>query len=147
MPDLWMLEEDAPRLRGARLDDGVVFLPFRDNYLGFRRGLDGLVDPAVRDRTVAGWERAPATLGELVSLHHHCIVAKGLVVGIWDYDPADQRVVWGAFGALSRSAKSALASEAETMTAFVREDLGDVRFYVLDNDKNRAARLSAVRGL
>jgi hypothetical protein len=145
--ELWMLEEDVDRLRRARFDDGFTFLPFRDNYLGFRRGLDGLVDPAVRDRSVAGWENGPATVGGLTSLHHHFIVAKGLVVGIWEYDPADRRVVWGAFGDLSAAEKRALKAEAERTAAFAREELGDVRFYALDSDKNRAGRLAAVRRL
>jgi hypothetical protein len=145
--ELWTLEEDEGRLRRARAPEAVTFLPFRDNYLGLRRGLEGLVDPAVRGCTVAGWENRPATLGEMVSLHHHFIVSKGLVVGIWDYDPSSWSVEWAPFGALPAAEKAAIAAEAERTAAFVREELGDVRFYALDSEKNRAARLAAVRRL
>jgi hypothetical protein len=145
--ELWMAEADVDRLREARVDDGFVLLPFRDNYLGFRRGLDGLLDPALRGRPVAGWENAAATVGDVVSLHHHVVLERGRIAGIWEYDPAEEAIVCGAFSKLSAAQNKALAAAAERLAVFVRDELGDVKFYVLDNEKNRAGRLRAVRAL
>jgi hypothetical protein len=145
--ELWMLEKDERRLRRARAGEGAVLLPFRDNFLGLRRGLEGLIDPAVRDRVVAGWENRPETLAEIPSLHHHFVVSRGLVVGIWEYDPGERTVVWGSFGELPAAERKAIDAQAERTAAFVRDDLGDLRFYALDSEKNRAARLAAVRRL
>jgi hypothetical protein len=145
--ELWMLEKDERRLRRARAGEGVVLLPFRDNLLGFRRGLEGMIDPAVKGRVVAGWENRPESLADIPSLHHHFIVSRGLVVGIWDYDPGEHKVVWGAFGELPAAERKAIDAEADRTAAFVRDELGDLRFYALDSDKNRAARLAAVRRL
>jgi hypothetical protein len=124
--ELWMHAGDGPTLASMEgAVDRVVFLPFRDNHVYLRREL--LDDPLV-----AG---------------HHAILAAGRLIGIWEWEPAERRVVWGAREKLSAARKKAVAAEAEALGAFIRDELGDVTFYALDNEKNRNKRLAAVRAL
>ncbi len=137
--ELWVLADDAPALAQDELRLAqVALLPFRDNYVAFRRDPGALVDPA--------FFGGAALLGDEGALHHHVVLSRGRVAGVWEYDPAEGRIVWGARAKLAAAERKAIAAEVEATGAFVRDELGDARFYALDNEKNRARRLAAVRG-
>jgi DNA glycosylase AlkZ-like len=73
--------------------------------------------------------------------HHHTIVVDREVAGWFEFD--GERLVWRM-----KSGKRPLdvARVAEEVETFIRGELGDLRHYAADNEKNRAARLAFVRG-
>ena len=73
--------------------------------------------------------------------HHHTIVVDGEVRGWFDYD--GEKLVWRMRDGKRPRDVARVAKEVE---AFIREELGDLRHYAADNEKNRAARLRFVRG-
>jgi hypothetical protein len=73
--------------------------------------------------------------------HHHTIVVGGEVAGWFEFD--GERLVWRMKSGKRPRDVARVAAEVET---FIREELGDLRHYAADNEKNRAARLAFVRG-
>lgn len=73
--------------------------------------------------------------------HHHTIVVDGEVRGWFEYD--GERLVWRMRDGKRPRDVARAAREVET---FIREELGDLRHYAADNEKNRAARVRFVRG-
>jgi hypothetical protein len=73
--------------------------------------------------------------------HHHTIVVDGEVAGWFEFD--GERLVWRMKSGKRPRDVARVAEEVET---FIREELGDLRHYAADNEKNRAARLAFVRG-
>jgi hypothetical protein len=138
------LKARQPRDAGS---DNFLFLPFRDNYLYLRRGIGAFVRPEERNSMVLDWNKRMAPVGAVESLHHHAVIWRGLLIGIWDYDPKSERVVWGTFRKLPAAQRRRVAAEAEGMGMFIREELGDLTFYAADNLGNREARLAAIRTL
>jgi len=147
--EAWVLPEDAAALEKAATedDDDVRALPFRDNYLGFRRDPGAFVSPEAADARVLDWNGRPATLGSVESVHHHVLVAGGRIVGIWDFDPEEKRVVAAAVEPLSKSLRARFDEEVAGLERFARDELGDVRYYALDHPRQRAPRIEAVRAL
>jgi winged helix DNA-binding protein len=72
--------------------------------------------------------------------HHHTIVIDSEVAGWFDFD--GERLVWRLKTGKRPREVAAAASELET---FIREELGDLKHYAADNEKNRAARVAFVR--
>jgi hypothetical protein len=149
LPDeLWILSADTPSLEEAEPGpDRAVLLPFRDNHVAFRRNLAALVDPASFGLKVTSSSQSPALLGDAGPLHHHVVLYGGRIAGVWEYDLEARCIVWGAIAKLSAAQRKAIAAEVEAVAAFVSDELGDAKFYALDNEKNRARRLAAVRAL
>ncbi len=81
-------------------------------------------------------------LASAADLPSHAIVDRGEIVGLWEFDPADERIVWSVF-APGRSA--AVEEAVERTEAYVRADLGDVRSFSLDSPKSRIPRIAAIR--
>ena len=81
-------------------------------------------------------------LASAADLPSHAIVDRGEIVGLWEFDPADERIVWSVF-APGRSA--AVEEAVERTEAYVRADLGDVRSFSLDSPKSRLPRIAAIR--
>ncbi|HUJ14319.1 MAG TPA: crosslink repair DNA glycosylase YcaQ family protein [Thermoanaerobaculia bacterium] len=97
------------------LAKGVLLLPFRDPHFELRRDSD----EATR--------------------RHNTIVADGELAGIWEFDPAEQRIVWRTF----RNVRGVEAAVGET-ERFIRDELGDHKFYPFDHGKTRSSRLAAL---
>ncbi|TCO62800.1 DNA glycosylase AlkZ-like family protein [Actinocrispum wychmicini] len=75
-------------------------------------------------------------------LADHPIVDRGRIVGLWQYDPDTEKVVWWAFEPPEDlDALRAAVTETET---FVRDHLGDVRSGGLDSPKSRQGRLATL---
>lgn len=118
-----------------------IFLPFRDNALSLGISLESWVRPEHVDVPVLGWSGEPAPLGAQSSLHHHAVLWRGALAGIWEFDGQD--VVCGWFGEVPPGADE----EALRLGAWIREELGLLRIYAQDGARQRAARLAAVRAL
>jgi hypothetical protein len=105
-----------------------------------RRDLKSLLDPADWERRVPveSGEKAVSALADLAS---HAIVDRGRVVGLWEFDPAAQEVVWISFTKPDAAMKKAVA-ETE---AYVRDQVGDARSFSLDSPKSREPKLKAMR--
>ena len=113
-----------------------------DSISLLRRDLPSLLDPVDLKRAVAG-ERGAREIGGLADLPSHAILDRGRLVGLWEFDPAVQRIAWWAFGANPKD--KALVAAVERTEAFVAGDLGDARAFSLDSPKSRAPRIEALR--
>jgi hypothetical protein len=129
--------------RSSRPAAGVLFLPFRDNYLSFRRRQSLLTDLDAESIPVLDWMNRPTTLARSDSLHHSAILVDGRLAGIWEFDGEEQRIACRLFG---KGHKEAVRDAAANMESFVADDLGDFRYYAFDGEKTRDLRLNFVRG-
>ncbi len=110
--------------------DGLVLL---------RRDLPGLVAAKDTNHPLL----APATNpgGGLSDLPNQAIIDRGQVIGLWDYDPAAQRIVWATF----RPAPAEVEAAVATTEAYIAENLGDLRGSSLDSPESRQPRLELLR--
>lgn len=156
--DAWIAEEDLERPAAADLKHShsnvpmrpiptFKFLPFRDNFVGMRRALAPLVAVENRGVKVLDWNGKPSPIGQAESLHHHAILSGDRLSGIWEWDPPGKRIVWASLGRLTAVEASALRAEADRVARLIADEIGDLNFYALDNEKNRLARLDAVQRL
>lgn len=110
-----------------------------DNLILHRRDLASLIDLAgeagFRIQRVAG-----SALGS-PDLENQAIFDRGRLVGMWDYEPEAQRIVYATFEPADTALKQAIA-ETE---AFIRDQLGDARSFSLDSVSSRQPRLKALR--
>lgn len=125
----------------------VRFLPFRDNYLYFRRGLSIFVRDAGSQKKVLDWVGKPASLDEIESIHHHAIVSAGELVGVWEFDAERRCLEWATFQKITTALGEEIEAVSNETEQFISQALDDVLFYSMDNEKNRQARLAAVRAL
>jgi hypothetical protein len=147
--EAWIAPDRIDELHSARAKKGggdVTLLPFRDNYLYFRRGIGVLLDDENRKTKVLDWMRRPAVLGELDSLHHNAIVWDGKLVGYWEYDPDEDDVAWRTCSKPSGEVQRKIESRITQLRNFIRSQLGDVAFYPFDSGKNRRERIDSLKG-
>jgi hypothetical protein len=111
--------------------DGVALL---------RRDVPALIDAADAEKEVLA-DKAMAPVGGLADFYHHAILDRGRVVGFWDYDPAEEKIVWATFGKQPASLNKAI----ERTEKYVRDELGDARSFSLDSPESRTPRLEALR--
>jgi hypothetical protein len=135
------LVRQSAALHGRR----YIFLPFRDNYLYFRRGLAPFLGAGAAKRRTLDAHNREVVLGELDSLHHNAIVLQGLLLGFWEYDPEEERVVWSVLEDLPAVKRKTLAVAIEELEEFVRAALGDVRFYSIDTGARRRDRINSIK--
>jgi hypothetical protein len=111
-----------------------------DALVLLRRNLQDLIDPDDRERSVVE-DRARVAAGNLTDLPSHGIFDRGRLIGLWEFDHAESKIVWATFGVKDR----ALAAAVERTEAFVRDHLGDARSFSLDSPKSRTPRIEALR--
>ena len=121
----------APRYRLLANLDGILLL---------RRDLQTLLNPSDLKRRVYD-TKGPQALGGMADFPHHVIMDRGRVVGLWEYDPESQSIVWCAF----QRANAALREAIEVAETFIRSDLGDAPSFSLDSPASRAPRIAALR--
>ncbi len=128
-------------------DDGLKlrFLPFRDNYLYFRRGIGVLLNEKDKSAEVLDWMRRASRLGDLDSLHHDAIVLDGRLIGYWEYDPESEEVVWRTCSAPGRDLQKQIKRGIAQLRDFIRTQLGDTAFYPFDAGANRRQRIASLR--
>jgi hypothetical protein len=69
------------------------------------------------------------------------ILDRGRIVGLWEYDPASESIVYLTFVKQDSLLKLAIAKTEE----YIRTQLGDARTFSLDSPKSRAPRIAALR--
>jgi hypothetical protein len=146
--EAWVPAEQADALAGMRStrNGGAIrFLPFRDNYLYFRRNLAVFVEPEERQCKVIDWMNRLVPIGELQSLHSNAIAIDGRLSGLWEYDPENRKVVWSVIGAMKTDQRRALEALVEELEKFIRSELGDVSFYAFDAGPKRRMRINSLR--
>ena len=130
------LRVDDPPASDVR---GILILPFRDNLFNLHRTIAPFVDDAVAE--VLDWKNRVVRASSLESLHQNAIVIDGALAGVWEFDPGEERVVVRTFGPKPRGLDAAIRDAEE----FIREQLGDHRYYALDTATSREPRLAFVR--
>lgn len=86
-------------------------------------------------------EKGYAAGGTLADLPNHAIVDRGRVVGLWEFDVAENAIVWTSFVGKSKGMAAAVKETEE----YVREQLGDARSFSLDSPKSRVGKIEALR--
>jgi hypothetical protein len=112
-----------------------------DSLVLLRRDHVALLDPDDASRSSA--VRGEKPLAAVADLPDHPIVDRGRIVGLWQYDPGEGRVVSWLFQPAEDP--GALAAAVARTEAYVRDELGDARSFSLDSPKTRAPRLAALR--
>ena len=106
-----------------------------DGITHLRRDVKNLLVPEDYDRGFMGAK------GIVEGLPNHAILDRGRVVGLWEFDPATERIVWQSFVPRDK----ALENAVRRMETFIREDLGDARSFSLDSPARRAPKIEALR--
>lgn len=112
-----------------------------DSITAARRNVIDLVDAADAEREVVA-DAAVKMIGRLSDLPSHAILDRGRLIGLWEFDPEAQQLVYALFRGKPDAALRAALARTE---AFVRDDLGDARSFSLDSPKSRQPRLAALR--
>jgi hypothetical protein len=124
--------DDIP-IPPRRPDDAVILLPFRDNLFGLHRGLAPFIDDESAEVMDTSGRAIAAKDAEM--LHHNAIVSGGVLRGIWEFD--GERIVWKSFGKPPRGLDAAI----HVMETFIREQLGDHKYYAFDSGSTRMKRV------
>lgn len=146
--EAWIHEDRLDDLTSSKKpaeSSAFHFLPFRDNYLYFRRGIGVFLQPADLQQKVPDWKNRPVPIGELESLHHNAIVLQGRLIGSWEYDPEAEKIVWSTHTSLAAGQRRALTSQIEELEDHIRKELGDVQFYAFDTGRIRRERVDSLR--
>jgi hypothetical protein len=131
----WMLPNQRSGFESFRVpkDPQYSLVSSIDGMFLLRRDVNGLTVEQDREKVAAG--------GALKDLPSHAILDRGRLVGLWEYDPGTESIVWISF-----IPKNAVLKEAVlNMEEYVRTQLGDVRSFSLDSPKSRAPRIEAMR--
>jgi hypothetical protein len=147
--DAFALEADLPALReasppGAR----PSMLPFEDNYVVLHGGPACLVDPKHHSRKIQVWGQTKGTtLGDVKHMSMRPLFDGDTLVGMWEYDPDADVVVYGTFDPLPTAKKRAVAALAEDVGAFLRDDIGHAKSFTLDTVEAIRERAAIVKSL
>jgi hypothetical protein len=129
----------------ARHRETVSLLPFRDNFLYFRRGLGPFLrgdDAAIRE---LDFHNMPVQLSAQDHLHHNSILQGGLLTGAWEFDPDEGRIIWKTWTEPSARLRKSITARIEELEQFIREELGDAAFYAFDRGAGRRERIDSLR--
>jgi len=111
-----------------------------DSFVLLRRDHRSLLDPEDRDR-ILQLGRDGASLAALADLPCHALLDRGRLIGLWEYDPASESIVYLSF--IQRN--SHLDAAVKNTEEYVRTQLGDARSFSLDSPKSRQPRIAALR--
>lgn len=137
-PDgLWMLPADAAAAADFNTpgEEQIQLLAGSDSLFLLRRNASDHV--AEEDWELAiGKEKLALT----ADLPDHPIVDRGRIIGLWQYDPARERIAHWLF----HTPTAAVTQRIAEVEAFIREDLGDFRSFSLDSPTSRQKRIDAL---
>jgi hypothetical protein len=111
-----------------------------DGLALLHRDLKDMLASADLDRK-ALTEKGACTLGSVAYLPSHAIVDRGRLVGLWEFDPANNSIVSVSF----IGEDAALRKAVRETEQFVRDQLGDARSFSLDSPKSREPKIKALR--
>lgn len=113
-----------------------------DAVLLLRRDLPSLLAPADQGYPIYSGKGGTQQVGSVADAPCHAILDRGYLIGLWEYDPEAQQIVWMTFSA----PPAGLAEVIARTEACAREQLGDVRSLSLDTPASRAPRIAWLRG-
>jgi hypothetical protein len=148
--EAFVLEEDVAVLREkVPTATSVSLLPSSDLYL-VHHGPAPLTDPRHHGVELPQWgSTKPGTLGGGRYMAMRVLLDGDRLVGLWEYDPDAEKVVFHTFDALPPKRRRAVEAVAEDVATFLREDVGHARSFTLDSTdtvRERAARIQAMKG-
>jgi len=134
---LWMLPDDVAGLAAFEepAEEQIQLLAGTDSLVLLRRNAAELL---------AGEDQHKPALGRLAlqaDLPDHPILDRGRIIGLWQYDPAEERIAAWVFG----EATPAVARRIAEVETWIKEDLGDFRAFSLDSPASRRKRIDALR--
>lgn len=130
---LWMLPDDVGRLAAFEEPAGeqIQLLAGSDSLMLLRRNAADLLAEDDRDRDVLAPQALQADLPD------HPILDRGRIIGLWQYDPGQERIVSWLFD----GATQAVTRRIDEIQAWIRDDLGDFRAFSLDSPAGRQPRI------
>ncbi|HET8878570.1 MAG TPA: crosslink repair DNA glycosylase YcaQ family protein [Arthrobacter sp.] len=134
---LWLLPDDVERLAAFEAPAGeqIQLLAGTDALVLLRRNAAELLDES--DHRKAGL----SSLALQADLPDHPILDRGRIIGLWQYDPAQEQIAAWVFGKPTPAVTRRIAE----VEAWIKEDLGDFRAYSLDSPASRRKRIEALR--
>ncbi|MEQ4520229.1 crosslink repair DNA glycosylase YcaQ family protein [Pseudarthrobacter sp. B907] len=134
---LWMLPDDVERLAAFEepAEEQIQLLAGTDSLVLLRRNAAELLAEQDRDKQALG------RLALQADLPDHPILDRGRIIGLWQYDPGQERLAAWVFGATT----PAVARRIAEVEAWIKEDLGDFRAFSLDSPSSRQKRIDALR--
>jgi hypothetical protein len=138
--DRLMLSEDREQFEAFKIPEHAqyVMVSSIDGLSLLRRDLRSLVDAKDYDHKLLKREGAGSGVLDLPS---HAIFDRGRLVGLWEYDPAEESIAWMSF--IPRNLD--LEKTVERTQEYVRTQLGDARSFSLDSPKSRIPRIEGLR--
>ena len=133
---LWMLPDDVELLAGFEepAEEQIQLLAGTDSLFLLRRNAADLLAEEDRDKPALG------SLALQADLPDHPILDRGRIIGLWQYEPAKERIVpW-----LFHGPTPAVTQRIAEVEAWIREDLGDFRAFSLDSPATRQKRIDAL---
>jgi hypothetical protein len=112
-----------------------------DSLFLLRREIASLIEPVDAAMQTMSTCSGKNLLGS-PDLSHHAIVDRGRLVGIWEFDPDDGKIVFSTFS--PPESRDLLLEQVETTERFVQE-LGDARSFSLDSAKSRRPAIEFVK--
>jgi hypothetical protein len=135
-----LLPEDRDRFEAFKIPRHAqyVLVSSIDGLSLLRRDLKSLVNVGDYDHNLLTGPKAGSGLLDLPS---HGIFDRGRLVGLWEYDPAEESIAWVSFIPTNLDLEKAV----ERTQNFVRIQLGDARSFSLDSPKSRIPRIEGLR--
>ncbi|MET1063785.1 MAG: crosslink repair DNA glycosylase YcaQ family protein [Arthrobacter sp.] len=133
---LWMLPDDVEQLAAFNepADEQIQLLAGTDSLALLRRNAAELL--AEEDRHT----QAVGSLALQADLPDHPIFDRGRIIGLWQYDPGQERIVPWLFHAPT----AAMTQRITEVEEWIREDLGDFRAFSLDSPASRQKRIDGL---
>lgn len=135
--DGWLIHADELEAFGKfePAEGKPQFVGCLDNHMMLRRDLRSLIEPEDLQKLVPS-EHGTKRLGDLSDLDSHAILLNGRLIGVWDFDQQNRRVVWKAL-----TGDAGIEAAAEQAESMIVEHLGDARTFSLDSPASRRAKL------
>nr|WP_091562482.1 crosslink repair DNA glycosylase YcaQ family protein [Arthrobacter sp. ok362] len=133
---LWMLPADVGGLAAFQepAAEQIQLLAGTDSLFLLRRNAADLLAEEDLHKPALG------SLALQADLPDHPILDRGRIIGLWQYDPAKERIVpW-----LFHGPTPAVTQRIAEVEAWIREDLGDFRAFSLDSPASRQKRIDAL---
>jgi hypothetical protein len=129
---------------------GTALVALEDNYL-HNHGIATVTDPRHHALEIDLWEGTgkAAPLGKANHMLSRSIVVDGLVAGLWEVDPRASGAVWHTFDPAPPALARALDELTAAAAAFLLDELGHARVFVvdtMDDVQTRADRIAALGG-
>ncbi|POH75377.1 hypothetical protein CVS27_01900 [Arthrobacter glacialis] len=134
---MWMLPADAQKAADfvPEKEEQIQLLASSDSLFLLRRNAAEHV--ADEDADLKFLDAKLSLQGDLPD---HPIVDRGRIIGLWQYDPGQERIAHWLFSAPT----SAVMHKIQEVAAFIREDLRDFRTFSLDSPQSRQKRIDAL---